>query len=81
MDYLLYFLAGIVFSQYLMPIGDSIANLIISFIEMLKGKIGLNIARYNVAIQKLSEEPEVARHVIGFQVPSSSDEWEEEDDE
>lgn len=84
MSVFLYFIAGIIFIQWIVPIGDALANLIISYLEMLKGKASLGITQYNAQIQKLAEEianpPEIAHHVIGFQVPSSEDYEEEEDD-
>lgn len=81
---LLYFLIGIAFAQWLLPIGDAIANLIISFLEMLKGKTSVQITKMNVDIQKITDsakEGEVVHRQIGFCIdPEEEEEGEEEDD-
>ena len=56
-----YFILGVVFCISLQPILDSLTSLVISFIEMLKGYIALNITRNN---QKMQQEEK--HNTIGF---------------
>ena len=83
MKILTYFILGIIFIQWCVPIGDSLTELIVTVIEMLKGKLGLSITKSNVAIKKLTDDvTETEEHLIGFQIdPVEYEEEEEEDDE
>ncbi len=81
---LYYFLLGIIFIQWCIPLGDSLVELIVSAIETLKGKLGVKISKYNAEIQKIADDLDkpIAHNLIGFQVDSSEEDEEEyEEDE
>lgn len=77
---LYYFLLGLMFIQWGVPLVDSLIELFTTWIESLKGKIGIRITKYNAEIQKITDEIDkpIEGHLIGFQVDSSSEEEEEE---
>ncbi len=79
---LLYFLLGIFFIQWFFPILESLSELATAAIELLKGKVGLKLAKYNAQIQKITEEMDapIADHVIGFKVDPIDDEGEDEEE-
>lgn len=78
MKALTFFILGIVFIQWVTPLGDSLIELIVTAFEALKGRLGVTISRFNKAISDISEG-EIETHVIGFQVDNEPEE--EEDDE
>lgn len=84
MKALTFFILGIVFIQWCIPLGDSLIELIITWFELLKGKAGVKITKYNVAITKMKDELDapIANNLIGFQVDSTEEDEEEyEEDE
>ena len=62
--YFLYFVAGICFIQFILPLGDSIISLAITFIEMLKSKMNIKISNNNAKIMNPQDGGPV--HAIGF---------------
>ena len=77
MNFLIYFVLGILFVEIILPILEQLSAVLVSWLEVAKGKATVHITRMNNEIQKMGL-PETSTHVIGFQI--SQDE-EEEDDE
>lgn len=78
MIFILTFIFGIIFIAFLYPIGDSLVGLLTTFLELVKGKITLKIAEYNSQIEKLAAEQEIVTPIVGFAIPNTEEE--EEDD-
>ena len=74
------FIAGMIFATVIAPILDSLTTVIMTGLEIIKGKWTLKVAEYNCQIQKMGLEPEEGSRVIGFVVPTEEDEYGEEDD-
>lgn len=75
-----YFILGILFIQIILPIIDEVFAVLLTYLEVLKGKASYKVAKYNVEIQKLGEEEEIAHNVIGFAIPTDENQEEEEDE-
>lgn len=73
------FLAGIIFATVIAPILDSLTAVIMTGLEVIKGKMTVKITEYNCQIQKLGDEP-INSRVIGFSTPTEEDEYGEEED-
>ena len=67
-----------IFATTIAPILDSAAAVIMTGLEVIKGKWSVKITEYNYQIQKMGDEP-VQSRVIGFAVPTEEDEYGEED--
>ena len=83
---LLYFILGILFVEVAIPIIDSFVSLILTWIEVAKGKASLTITKLSADIQKIQKESAqsddtVAHHVIGFALPDSTEDYEEEEED
>jgi hypothetical protein len=78
---LLYFIGGIMFAVLGLPILESISILIVSLLEIPKGKCAVKVAEYNQQISKLGDEDEIPKRLIGFQISEAEEEDEEENDE
>ena len=79
---LFFFLLGIFFSNFICPVLETIAELVITTFEILKAKQSLKITELNLKIQKTAnnlEEQNTA--VIGFSAPETISVFEDEDDE
>lgn len=66
-----------IFIAFLYPIGDSLVSLILTFLELVKGKLTLKIAEYNSQIEKLVPDDATSKAAIGFTIPNTE---EKEDD-
>lgn len=55
---------------------ESICGVILTWVELKKGKMSMEISKINYEIQKLGIEPGVT-HSIGFALPDNEDEEEE----
>lgn len=66
-----------------MPLVDGLLNVILTALEMVKGKLSVKITEYTVQIQKMStlDEETTAKNVIGFALPDYEEEEDEEEDE
>ena len=71
------FLAGVIFATAIAPILDSATTVILTGLEVIKGKWSVKVAEYNYQIQKIGEEPTSSR-VIGFAAPVEEDDYGEE---
>ena len=76
----LYFILGILFIEVVIPIVESLVNLILTWIEVAKGKSSFTIAQLSADIAKINEPEKQPQRAIGFVVPSDENYEEEEDD-
>jgi hypothetical protein len=71
---------GIVFIAFIYPMLEAGVNVIITFLEMVKGKFTVEITKLNLQISKLANpEDEENVRVIGFAVPTEEEEEADED--
>lgn len=75
-----YFIAGILFVQIVIPILDGIASVFLALVELIKGRINIDIVKSSVKIQKLKDslDKDPPKRAIGFAI---SEEIEEEEDD
>ena len=71
------FIAGMIFATAIAPILDSATAVIMTGLEVLKGKWSVKVTEYNYQIQKLGDEPTSSR-VIGFVAPEEEDDYEDD---
>ena len=76
----LYFILGVLFIEVVIPIVEALVTLILTWIEVAKGKSSFTIAQLSADIAKINEPEEPPHRVIGFVVPSDENYEEEEDD-
>lgn len=78
----LYFIAGILFVSYFIPLLDGLSSLFLTWIEAKKGKLNEEINQSNIQIRKsaASAEEDPPRRLIGF-CAEDSEECEEEDED
>ena len=79
-----FFLFGILFYEIIFPILSGISEVIQGGLQLLLGKQAVEMTKYNEAIEKYKEElnkEPTQTFAMGFQVPSNSDDEEDEDDE
>lgn len=76
-----YFIAGILFVQIVIPILDGIAALFLALVELIKGRINIDIVKSSVKIQKLKDslDDDGSKRVIGFAAPEEIEEEDEDD--
>ena len=76
-----YFIAGILFVQIVIPILDGIAALFLALVELIKGRINIDIVKSNVKIQKLKDslDDDGPKRAIGFAIPEETEEEDEDD--
>jgi hypothetical protein len=76
-----YFIAGILFVQIVIPILDGIAALFLALVELIKGRINIDIVKSSVKIQKLKDslDDDGPKRAIGFAIPEETEEEEEDD--
>lgn len=79
-----FFLFGILFYEIIFPILSGLSEVIQGCFQLILGKQAVEMTKYNEAIEKykeeLNKEPQQTS-VIGFHIPSYSDDEEDEDDE
>ena len=75
---LTYFIIGILFYAFILPIIEQLGNLIISALELGKSSLGKKITKNSIEIQKMAEPTETT-NVIGFQVPTEEIEFDDEE--
>lgn len=78
---LIFFILGIIFIELIIPVIEALTIVIVTALEVAKGKLNMIISNYNIRIQKMAEglEPENT-HTIGFVVQNNEPEEEEEDE-
>lgn len=80
----LFFIFGILFSQYIMPIMDGFGTLMLTWMESKKAKHNEIVTASNIKLRKLAdkEDDDTPKYHIGFAPPVKKEkETEEEDDE
>lgn len=78
---LLYFILGIVFVQYMIPLFDGIIGWFLTWTEAKKAKQSEVINQTNIKMRQAaaSAEEDPPRRVIGFRVPDEEEENEEDE--
>ena len=76
LNYLYLFLAGVVIIEFVFPVIQAIVEMIVSWIEVIKGIAVYKVQCINKAVEDL-DQPEVSSNVIGYEIPS--EEYYEED--
>ena len=78
---LIFFILGIIFIELIIPVIEALTIVIVTALEVAKGKLNMIISNYNIRIQKMTEELEPENtHTIGFVVQNNEPEEEEEDE-
>jgi hypothetical protein len=78
---LIFFILGIIFIELIIPVIEALTIVIVTALEVAKGKLNMIISNYNIRIQKMAEELEPENtHAIGFVVQNNEPEEEEEDE-
>lgn len=77
-----YFIFGIVFAIVLFPLLDAIIVLIATWIEVLKGRLSVKLAKYQKEIDDLDiGEKEEKTPAIGFVYPDVEEYYEEDEED
>ena len=76
------FIGGLVTGIVIWPIADAAVGVAITFFEVLKGKLSVQVVRLNNEIAELSSDDdgeEVNSQCIGFEIPNTAsdddDDW------
>ena len=77
---MLYFFTGIIFVVFIYPCLNTIADIVLTALEVLKGKLVLQVTKTNKEIEK-QQGPQSSSFAIGFTAPPDYSEFEEDDDE
>lgn len=67
-----------IFSLYLNPILTSLVEVVMAYLELIKGKISLKLSAINTEVQKAADIEDDLQ-VIGFAIPSENDYEEDEE--
>lgn len=70
MIYFIFFICGILFSEFILPIITCLTETIALKFEKIKGRIAVDIAKMNKEVNDMANPPEEPHRVIGFQVQS-----------
>ena len=74
-----YFLSGMLTVGYIFPVLDKMLEIILTYLEMVKGKITVKITELKCQIEKLQdEEGETPKNIIGFVAPEEKDDENED---
>ena len=67
MIYFLFFILGILFIQFIIPLLDSLCSILYMKIEVIKGKYALQTTEINKQIKDIvGDDEEVPQSLIGF---------------
>lgn len=66
-----------IFITILSPILDSVTAVIMTILEVIKGKLSIKVAEYNNQISKIGLDEEKTQ-VIGFSIPTEQDGYEDD---
>lgn len=70
----LYFIGGIVFVTFILPLIDSFASFIAQKVEKFKARDSVDITKCNVEMQKMEQEANADPvSAIGFDVPENTE--------
>lgn len=62
-----YFILGVLTASYIFPILDKVGELILTYLEMLKGKVTVKITQLQAQISKIqNNEKETPVKIVGF---------------
>lgn len=82
MLYFLFFILGILFSAYIMPLLDSLFTVVLTKLEVSKGKYAFEATKVNLQIEQLTLDTEGGGQqlpAIGFQyVPEEEEEFDDD---
>ena len=78
---LLYFILGILFVTYVIPLMDGISSWFLTWVEVKKAKQSEVINQTNIKMRQAaaSAEEDPPRRPIGFRVPDEEEEYEEDE--
>ena len=78
---LLYFILGILFVTYVIPLLDGVSAWFLTWVEAKKAKQSEVINQTNIKMRKAaaSAEEDPPRRPIGFRVPDEEEEYEEDE--
>ena len=78
---LLYFILGILFVTYVIPLLDGILSWFLTWVEVKKAKQSEVINQTNIKMRQAaaSAEEDPPRRPIGFRVPDEEEEYEEDE--
>ena len=79
--YFLFFILGFVVAQYLIPLLESVWAIVLTWLEIPKGKCALKVQEINQKINNLADDCGEASHAIGFVYNQADDDYQEEEDE
>ena len=71
-----YFLLGMLTVSYIFPLLDKIEEIVLTYLELVKGKMTVKITELNCQITKLQESDESPKTIIGFAAPEEKDDKE-----
>ena len=80
-EFFQYFILGILFVTVFMPILEQITQIILTLLELVKGKLMIPITKINNTINKMGEEEIPKSHPIGFAAAFNVEESEDYEDE
>ena len=52
---LIFFILGIIFIELIIPVIEALTIVIVTALEVAKGKLNMTISNYNIQIQKMAE--------------------------
>lgn len=77
----LYFIGGIVFITFILPLIDSFVSFIVQKIEKFKARDSVDITLCNVQMQKMEQEANVDPvSAIGFDVPENTYQYDDDEE-
>lgn len=79
MKKLLYFILGVLSYAVALPVIEALVTLLVTSLEIPKGKVSLKIAKLNKELSEVGEEKHQT-YAIGFRAPEPADDYEEDDD-
>lgn len=77
---LLYFILGIIFVTYVIPLLDGISSWFLTWVEAKKAKLSeiINLTNIKMRQASASAEDDSPKRLIGFCVPNEEEEYEDE---
>lgn len=73
------FLLGIIFVQWIIPVGDSLINLFLTQLEVWKGHMAIKITQYQEQASKIKKDLEEKQlSSIGFTITEGEDDENEQ---
>lgn len=76
----LFFVFGILFAQYIIPLLDGIGSLFLTFMESQKAKLSESINESNIRMRQAADREDNSKSPIGFSIPKKEVKEDEEND-